>query len=146
MVHTGRIDGLLQRAVRDADVPFVVAMSANASGITYTGAAGQAAPGQSAGERTVFRGFSTVKAISATAAFILIERGKLDLDATVETYLPEFSRVEAIDHFENGEPILRKPLRKPTIRQLATHTSGLACATWNENVSRYQAATGAVNF
>ena len=55
-----QIDNVLEQAVSAGDVPFVVAMAANGAGVTYSGAAGQAAEGQAAGETTGFRIFSMI--------------------------------------------------------------------------------------
>jgi len=60
-------DTVLSRAVDRQDVPFVVAMVANAAGRTYSGAFGDAAEGLKASEDTVFRIFSMTKAIGSTA-------------------------------------------------------------------------------
>ena len=62
-------------------------------------------------EETIFDAASLTKVIAATpAVLLLIERGKVMLDAPVSAYIPEFTGAgkEAI-----------------TIRQLLTHTSGL---------------------
>jgi CubicO group peptidase (beta-lactamase class C family) len=40
---------------------------------------------------TLFRIGSTTKTFTGTAVMRLVEQGKLDLDATVKTYLPDFA-------------------------------------------------------
>ena len=45
-------------SVATGKVPFVVGMTAKASGVTFTGAAGDAAPGMKAAPDTVLRIFS----------------------------------------------------------------------------------------
>src|SRR5204862_8128835 len=42
-------------------------------------------------ENTITNVFSTTKTMTALAALVLIDRGELDLDATVATYWPEFA-------------------------------------------------------
>jgi CubicO group peptidase (beta-lactamase class C family) len=91
---------------------------------------------------TVFRVFSMTKAIGSTAAMILIDRGKLDPDATVESILPEFAQVQVLEGFDGETPRLRAPKSRATIRQLATHTSGLVYEFWNADVARWMAKTG----
>lgn len=135
-------DEVLAQAVERQDVPFVVAMAANAKGTTYSGAAGDAAPGRKAAEDTVFRIFSKTKAVGSTAAMILIDRGKLDPETPVEDVLPEFSRVQVLDRFDGDKPVMRAPRAKATVRHLATHTSGFEYEFWNGDVARYMAATG----
>jgi CubicO group peptidase (beta-lactamase class C family) len=129
-------DAILAKAVADHAVPFVVAMTANAGGVTYRGAAGEAAKGLSAADDTVFRIFSMTKAVGSTAAMMLIDRGKLSMDTPVEEILPEFKDIQVLDGFDGETPRLRAPKRKATVRHLATHTSGLEYDLWNGDVSR----------
>src|SRR5262245_41731528 len=42
-------------------------------------------------ENTITNVFSTTKAMTALAALVLVDRGQLDLDATVASYWPEFA-------------------------------------------------------
>ncbi len=135
-------DKVINTAVANGDMPFAVAMAGNAKGISYRAAAGDAAPGRKAAADTVFRIFSMTKAVGSTAAMILVDRGKLDVDAPVESLLPEFARIQVIERFDGDKPVMRAPSRKATIRHLATHTSGLAYEFWNADVPRYMAATG----
>lgn len=134
-------DQILSAAVERKDVPFVVAMSGNAEGVTFSGAAGDAAPGRAADENTLFRIFSMSKAVGSTAAMILIDRGKLAFNTPVEEILPEFSQIQVIDRFEGDEPVMRAPRTQATIEHLATHTSGLEYEFWNADVPKYIAAT-----
>ena len=50
---------------------------------------------------TIFRIYSMSKAITSAAALMLVDEGKLDLDAPVSTYLPEFAEMTVLD----GEPV-----------------------------------------
>lgn len=65
---------------------------------------------------------SMTKPVTATAIMILQEEGKLSVDDPVEKHLPEFARLKTAD----GKAA------KVTIRQLLTHTSGLAEASPGE--------------
>ena len=58
---------------------------------------------------TIYRIGSVSKPVVGTALMQLVEQGKMDLDAELQTYVPEFPRK-------------RWPL---TIRHLVTHTSGI---------------------
>ncbi len=135
------IDAVLSDAVSRKDVPFVVAMVGNRNGVTYSGAAGEAAEGRAAQEDTVFRIFSMTKGVGGLAAMILIERGKMDFETPVEEILPEFGELQVLDGFEGDKPVLRQPKCKATLRQLATHTSGLEYEFWNADVARYMEVT-----
>jgi len=121
----GDIEAVLATAVAQNDMPFVVAMTGNAAGVTWSGAAGVRLPGVAAPEDTVFRIFSMTKAIGTTAAMQLIEKGKLSVDTPVEEILPQFADMRVLEGFDGDTPKLRAPKTKATIRHLATHTSGL---------------------
>lgn len=77
-------------------------------------------------EDHLFRVFSNTKLVASCAALLLLEEGRFALDDPVERYLPALARrrvlragATAIDDTE--------PARGPiTIRQLLSHTSGLA--------------------
>lgn len=137
------LDRILADAVKTEHVPFVVGMTGNAAGQTWSGAAGEARTGVPAQTDTVFRIFSMTKAVGSTAAMILMDRGKLDADTPVADILPAFGDKQVLDGFDAaGKPIMRAPRTKATVRHLATHTSGLAYEFWNADMPRYMAATG----
>ena len=75
-------DALLRGAVENGDVPGVVALATTASGTIYEGGFGVRALGAGAAMTadTVVWIASMTKALTATAAMQLVERGKLDLD------------------------------------------------------------------
>jgi len=137
------LDKVIREAVAAQDAPFLVAMMGNADGVTWSGAAGERCPGQAATADTVFRIFSMTKAVGSTAAMILMDRGKLSPDATVESILPEFGALKVLEGFGPDGPKLRAPRVKATVRNLATHTSGLVYEFWNADMPRYMEATGA---
>ena len=139
--HPG-LASILADAVAKGDVPFVVAMRGDSDGVTWSGTAGERAPGVPASLDTVFRIFSMTKAVGSTAAMILIDRGALDPDAPVESIVPAFAEIRVLEGFDGDTPILRAPRTKATVRHLATHTSGLVYEIWNPEVPRYMAATG----
>lgn len=136
------MDRILSDAVAARDVPFVVAMSANAQGVTYSGSAGQAAEGRAAGEDTVFRIFSATKAIGSLAATIMIDRGKMSMDTPVADVLPDWNRLRVLDGWDGDTPLMRAPRTTATMRHLATHRSGLEYEFWCSETARYLEATG----
>ena len=141
------IDSVLQSAVDGGVLPNVVAMAADAEGQIYEGAAGPRAAGESdpVTPDTMFRIASMTKMVATTAALQLVERGKLDLDAPVEQYRPEFADLQVLDGFDGDEPRLRAPATKATVRHLITHTSGLAYWFWNADIVRWEELTGTPN-
>lgn len=142
------IDRVLADAVEQGAVPHVAAIAADADGVFYEGGAGVRIAGESTDPVTTstqFRIMSMTKMIATTAALQQVERGQLDLQAPVEEYLPEFADLQVLTGFDNDEPKLRAPKSKATIHQLITHTSGLGYWFWNDQLVRYEAATGIPN-
>jgi CubicO group peptidase (beta-lactamase class C family) len=135
------LDAILSNAVTAGHVPFVVAMSGNSKGVTWSGTAGERAAGVPATLDTVFRIFSMTKAVGSTAAMILIDRGKLSSDTPVEEILPQFAEIKLLQGFDGDSPRLRAPKKKVTVRQLATHTSGFVYEFWNRDIPKYMEAT-----
>jgi CubicO group peptidase (beta-lactamase class C family) len=62
-------------------------------------------------EHTITNVFSTTKTMTALAALVLVDRGELDLDATVAKYWPEFAA--------RGKAGIK-------VRHLLSHTSGVS--------------------
>ncbi len=62
-------------------------------------------------ENTITNVFSTTKSMTSLAALVLVDRGELDLDATVAKYWPEFAA--------NGKAGIK-------VRHLLSHTSGVS--------------------
>lgn len=78
----------------------------------------------------VVRIYSMTKAITTTAAMMLMEDGRLGLDDPVSKYIPEFAEVRVASWPEGVEPTtetmeLVPPDRPVTVRDLILHTSGL---------------------
>jgi CubicO group peptidase (beta-lactamase class C family) len=80
---------------------------------------GLAAPGRPWVESTVAPLFSSTKGLAATCLLVLAERGRLDPDAPVATYWPEFA--------QTGKDRI-------TVRQLLSHTAGLTEVPDYENL------------
>lgn len=78
---------------------------------------------------------SMTKGITAAGLMILVDEGKVDLDAPVETYLPEFKEVKVAEEGENGVVTLRPPTVKPTVRQVMSHMSGWRF--WTPQMSQF---------
>jgi len=141
------IDKILQDAVDSGAVPNAVAVAADRNGVIYEGAAGPRVAGESepVTPDTQYRIMSMTKMVATTAALQQMEKGSLDLDAPVDTYCPEFADVQVLDGWDGDTPRLRAPASRATVKQLVTHTSGLAYWFWNEDIVRWEAATGTPN-
>src|SRR5215467_9740245 len=147
LVKTGRIDEVLENAVQWGDVPGVVAMAADHTGVIYEGAAGKRAADADDPIRpdTMLRIASMTKMVTTTAALQFYDKGSLDLDAPVDTYRPEFADLKVLEGFDGDTPRLRPPATRSTVRQLMTHTTGLGYWFWNRDIDRYEQVTGTPN-
>ena len=67
-------------------------------------------------QKTIFRFYSMTKAVVSVAAMILVEDGKLELDAPAEKYIASLGKMK----FDG-----QIPQRGMTVRDLLRHTSGL---------------------
>jgi methyl acetate hydrolase len=139
------LDAVLADAVSSGAVPNVVAIAADRDGVIYEGASGSRAPGEdtTVDVDTPLRIMSMTKPVVTVAALHLAEQRKLDIDAPVEEYCPEFAALGLLQGIEDGRPVLRAPSRKVTVKQLITHTSGLGYWFWNPDVLAWQQAVGA---
>jgi methyl acetate hydrolase len=139
------IDKALAAAVDSGAVPHVAAIAADRDGVIYSGAAGPRAVGESdpVTTDTVFRLMSMTKVPCTVAALQQVEQGRLDLDAPVAEYCPQFADLQVLTGFDGDTPQLRPPATQATVRHLITHTSGLAYGFWNEGLARWQQLTGA---
>jgi CubicO group peptidase (beta-lactamase class C family) len=126
-----RIDDLLRGVTADGSLHGVAATVVGRDGVLYEGAAGDAGPD------TMFRNASMTKAVASTAALQLVEQGRVDLDATVVSIVPEFGELQVLDGFDGGEPVLRAPKTQATVRQLMNHTSGCGYHFLNAKLLKY---------
>ena len=128
---------LLNQAVETGAAPTLVALVEDDRGTVFEGAAGPAGPD------SVFRLASMTKILTTVAALRL---PGLDLDAPVADYRPEFADVQVLEGFARDEtPILRPPRSQATVRQLMTHTSGLAYWFYSERIARWERLTRTPN-
>lgn len=106
-----RIDRLITRVMRDRHVPGVAVAVVEKGAITLQRAHGIAnlETGTPMTTAAVFELASVTKPITATAVTMLVEEGKVSLDAPIATYI-------------ESAPAAWAPM---TVRQLLTHTSGL---------------------
>jgi CubicO group peptidase (beta-lactamase class C family) len=68
------------------------------------------------------------KPVTSAALMQLVEQGRVSLDDPADKYLPAFRNLQVFDSFstETGAYALHRAARPPTVRELLTHTSGLA--------------------
>lgn len=85
-------------------------------------------------ENTMFWMASMTKAFVGCCAAMLADEGKLDLDAPIVTYIPEFAEIQVYKHDRDEEPLMdpgighiteaHKPKTPMTVRQCLCHTAG----------------------
>jgi len=123
------LDQFLSAAVSDTRIPGVVALVTNADGVIYHSAFGlmDSANAKAMTRDAIFRIASMTKPVTSLAVMMLVEEGLVDLDAPIETYLPDLADREVFTRFdvETGEYASRPAARSITLRHLLTHTSGL---------------------
>ena len=133
-------DAVLQGGVDAGDVPGVVAVATDRSGLIYEGGFGsRVLGGTPMTPDTVVWIASMTKAVTGTAAMQLVEQGRLDLDKPASRWVPDLARAQVLDGWDdNGQPRMRAPKRAITLRHLLTHTAGFGYDLWNADLVRYQ--------
>jgi CubicO group peptidase (beta-lactamase class C family) len=69
---------------------------------------------------------SMSKPITAAALMMLVDEGKVKVDDPVEKYLPEFKGQMFVAERDDAHVLLRKPKHPILVRNVLSHTSGLA--------------------
>jgi methyl acetate hydrolase len=141
------IDQVLREAVDSGAVPHAAAIAADRDGVIYQGAAGPREVGadEPVSTDSIFRIMSMTKMPCTVVALQQAEQGRLDLDAPVAEYCPEFAGKQVLAGFDGDIPVLRLPATQATVRQLLTHTSGLGYWFWSEDLVRWESVTGSPN-
>ena len=68
---------------------------------------------------------SQSKPVTGAALMILVDEGKVDLNAPVSKYLPEFNDTWLATERDNDHVLLKRPARPITVRDCMNHTSGM---------------------
>jgi CubicO group peptidase (beta-lactamase class C family) len=86
----------MRAEVADKKIPGAVLMIWRGGKLAYVETVGQRDPAQHAPLKTddIFRIYSMTKPIVSVAAMMLVEEGKIDLDAPVSKYLPSFAELK----------------------------------------------------
>ncbi len=121
-----RIDAWMQSYVDQGKFPGASALIARGGEIAYLASVGERNREQHLPFEldSIVRIYSMTKPVASTALMMLIGAGKVHLDATIDQFLPGFSRPRAL--IAGATSIDQtEPCSVPTIRHLLTHTSGL---------------------
>ncbi len=122
-----RIAKRMEETIAAHEVPGAVTLVANRTRVTHLRAFGQAGPAASPPLRkdSIFWIASMTKPITGAAILMLQDEGKLKVDDLVGKYVPELANLKT----PSGN------LANLTLKQLMTHSSGLAEATDSESKS-----------
>lgn len=128
-VASGKIAGAYLLVGRKGKVAFQEGFGVQGPGQTKTPDA-----------ETIWRIFSMTKPIVSVVAMTLVEEGKLDVDAPVSKYLPEYKDLKVWQADGTSVPATRPML----VRHLMSHTSGLIYGfiTPNAPIAKAWAAGG----
>lgn len=136
----------LRGAVDRGDLPGVVALVVSRDGVLYQGAFGKqnTALDIDMREDAIFRIASMTKPLTSIAVMMLVDEGRVGLDDDVARYVPELARPQVLTAYDEAAGTFETaPADGPiTIRQLLTHTSGIAYAFSNPALAFYQKVTG----
>lgn len=127
------------QAVASGALPGVAAMVADQNDVLYSSVVGVAdvTTGAPLHLDDVFFIASMTKIITALACVQLIEQGRLGLDDEASPIVPQMVAKVLTGFDGSGQPVLREPRRKVTVRHLLTHTSGQTTDLWNADTIRY---------
>lgn len=124
-----RIDQMITKAMGENVIPGAVAMICRNGKIVYQKAFGYSlgSAGKLFKTDDIFRIASQSKAITTTAAMMLWEEGKFNLDDPISKYIPDFKNPTVLESFNAMDSTYTSvPAGKEiTVRNLMTHTSGL---------------------
>ena len=141
-----QISAYLASAVDQGDLPGVVALVVNRERVLYHEAFGtlNAAQKVAMPKDAIFQIASMTKPLTSMAIMRLVAEGKLDVDDEVSRYVPGLANPQVITSFdgESGTYETRAATRPITIRQLLTHTSGIAYTFSNPALAVAAKATG----
>lgn len=126
-----RVDALMQRYVSQQKLAGMTIAIARDGKVAYLRSEGMAdiAARRPMRDDTIARYYSMTKPITAVAALMLVEEGRLRLDDALTDYLPEFKDVKVYaGQNADGSMKLEPPAKPIRIRDLFTHTSGFTYA------------------
>ena len=111
---SGKIPGIVMAIGRGDSPPTILA-----AGKLATDADAPKVDGDS-----LWRVYSMTKPITAMAAMMLVEQGKIGLDQPISDFIPAFKNMMVL--VDPAKDLTARPATKPiTVRELMTHTAGL---------------------
>ncbi len=135
-----RIGTWIQGEIDAKRIPGAVVLVARSGKVAYYEALGQQDPAspRPMGRDSIFRIYSMTKPLVSVATMMMVEEGKLTLEAPVARYIPSFANVrvgvEKVDANGNKSLELVAPRRPITLQDLMRHTSGLTYGFFGESM------------
>lgn len=139
------LKAILEAGVAAGHAPGFSAAVITSDGVRHLAAAGirQGGGPDAATPETLFWIASCSKAITSVAALQLVEKGLVDLDEPVGRRLPVLAAPEVLTGYDaSGKPTTRPAKGPITLRQLLSHTSGLAYDFNCAELDQWLKATG----
>ncbi len=144
----GRVGAWLKAEVEANRIPGAVVVVGRNGRIAYQEAVGRLDPARPDPMRPdgIFRIYSMTKPLVSVATMMMVEEGKLTLEAPVSRYIPSFANVkvgvERTDAAGNKSLELVAPRRPITVHDLLRHTSGLTYGFFGDSLVKraYQQA------
>ena len=122
------IDARMQSYVSEGKLAGIVVLIAREGRVAHAGVYGKMdlETGEAMRRDALFRIYSMTKPITGVALMTLFDEGKFQLDDPVRKYLSGFNKLKVFAG-KDGDTIKLEDLERPvTIRDLMTHTAGLA--------------------
>jgi CubicO group peptidase (beta-lactamase class C family) len=150
-----RVGQWLEAEVAARRIPGAVVMVVRNGKVAYARSVGQQDPAspRAMGRDSIFRIYSMTKPIVSVAAMMMVEEGKLLLEAPVSRYIPAFANlkvgVEKTDASGARSLDLVPMRRQMTVQDLLRHTSGLTYGFFGDSLVKkayLDAGVGAGDF
>lgn len=129
-VRLNSIETRFKELISNEQIPGAVALVVRNGKVVYEKAFGISDPKTNRAYKIddIFRIASMSKAITSSAAMILYEQGKFNLDDPISKWIPAFKNMTVLSSYNQKDTTYTTvPAIKPiTVRQLFTHTSGLS--------------------
>lgn len=136
----GRIGQWMEGEVAARRIPGAVVLVVRNGKVAYARSVGQQDPGkpQPMTRESIFRIYSMTKPMVSVAAMMMVEEGKLLLEAPVSRYIPSFANtrvgVERTDASGAKSLELVPVRRQMTVQDLLRHTSGLTYGFFGDSL------------
>jgi len=137
------LSDILRERIASGDLPSIVAIVVNRDDVVFLDAVGKrdVAAGAEARPDSIFRIASMTKPVTSLAVMLLVEDGTLGLDDPVAKHLPDFVQRPVLTRVNpDGTFDTRSATRSITVRDLLTHTSGIAYPPFDAKLRRLLAA------